>query len=122
MFVFYTRKMSILIFMGSIITLGVLGIGLAFHQSRQVFKAEVPITQGNTAKKCVSISVNVDWGQEYIPDMLEILRQHHVQATFFITGRWAETNGQLVQQIDLGGARHRQPRILTSTRQRPDTG
>ena len=35
--------------------------------------------------------------------MLEILRQHHVQATFFITGRWAQINGHLVQQIDLAG-------------------
>jgi probable sporulation protein (polysaccharide deacetylase family) len=98
-FVFYTRKLPIIVFLSSILVLGALGIGLISHQSRQVFKPEAPITHGNAAKKCVSITVNVDWGEQYLPDLLEILRQHHVQAMFFITGRWAQINGPLVRKI-----------------------
>jgi probable sporulation protein (polysaccharide deacetylase family) len=99
-FVFYARKLPIIIFLGSILAIGALGIGL---HSRQVFKAGAPITQGSAAKKYVSIAVNVDWGQEYLPAELEIFTQHHVQATFFITGRWAQENGPLVRRIAAEG-------------------
>ena len=30
-----------------------------------------PIFQGNTGDKVVAISVNVDWGEEFLPAMLE---------------------------------------------------
>jgi probable sporulation protein (polysaccharide deacetylase family) len=102
-FVFYARKLPIIIFLSSILVLGAFGIGLVSHQSRQVFKPEAPITHGSASKKCVSITVNVDWGQEYLPDILEIFKQHHVQATFFITGRWAQENGPLVRKIAAEG-------------------
>lgn len=98
-FIIYARKLSILFILIFILAIGAIGIGLTCHQSRYVFKAEAPIVQGNSANKSISISINVDWGQEYIPELLEILCQHHVRATFFITGRWAQVNGQLVQQI-----------------------
>jgi len=97
-----SRKLPITIFLSSTLVIGALGIGLV-SQSRQVFKPGAPITQGSAAKKCVSIAVNVDWGQEYLPAELEILKQHHVLATFFITGRWAQENGLLVQRIAAEG-------------------
>lgn len=99
MFVFHARKLSIMVFVGAILAIITVGIGFSSYQSQQVFLPETPIIRGNSASKCVSISVNVDWGQEYIPEMLAILKKHHVQATFFITGRWAKNNGPMVQRI-----------------------
>jgi probable sporulation protein (polysaccharide deacetylase family) len=98
-FVLYVKKPSLIILLSSILVIGALGIILVFQHSRQVFKPEAPITHGNLAKNCISITVNVDWGEQYLPDLLGIFRQHHVQATFFITGRWAKINGPLVRQI-----------------------
>ena len=103
MFVFYARKWPIIILLSAILILGTLVAGFVADQNRQVFKPDVPISHGSTAKKCVSITVNVDWGQEYLPGMLEIFKQHHVQATFFITGRWAQENGPLVRKIAAEG-------------------
>jgi probable sporulation protein (polysaccharide deacetylase family) len=102
-FVVYVRKLPIIVFLGAILILGTFGIGFASHQSRPVLKLEAPITQGSAAKKCVSIAINVDWGQEYLPALLQIFKQHHIQATFFITGRWAQENGPLVQRIAAEG-------------------
>ena len=122
MFVFYTRKLPVIIFLSAILVIGAVGIGLISHQSRQVFKPEAPITHGNAANKCVSVTVNVDWGEQYIPDLLEILRHHHVQATFFVTGRWAQINGPLVRKIAAEGQDIRQSRILASACQQPVAG
>ncbi len=101
-FVCYVRKRSAAIFIAAVIALFVInaiGVNLSAPQSQPVFQPEPPIMRGNTAKKCVSITVNIDWGEEYLPEMLAILKENHTSATFFITGRWAENNGPLVRRI-----------------------
>jgi probable sporulation protein (polysaccharide deacetylase family) len=57
------------------------------------------IYQGNTGKKVVAICVNVDWGEEYIPAMLEEFKKAQAQVTFFVTGSWAEKNPELLKQM-----------------------
>jgi len=37
----------------------------------------------------VALAINVDWGEEVLPRMLEVLGQHGARVTFFLTGRWA---------------------------------
>lgn len=64
---------------------------------------ELPIYQGNPLKKQVSLVINVSWGNEYLEELLDILAEEKVAASFFLVGRWAEANPQLVQRIyDLG--------------------
>lgn len=45
---------------------------------------------GNTESKNVSLMINVYWGNEYLDEMLSILKQQDVKTTFFIGGMWAE--------------------------------
>ncbi|WP_281887557.1 polysaccharide deacetylase family protein [Paenibacillus sp. YYML68] len=47
-----------------------------------------PIYKGNPAKPMVALMINVAWGDEYIPSMLETLKQEEVKATFFLDGMW----------------------------------
>lgn len=49
-----------------------------------------PYYEGNGGKQAVSLCINVDWGEDYIPAMLETLKEHDAKATFFLTGRWTE--------------------------------
>lgn len=49
-----------------------------------------PIYQGNPAKRAVTFLINVAWGQEHLPRMLEVLERHKVRATFFLVGKWVE--------------------------------
>ena len=58
-----------------------------------------PIYQGNTAEPSVAITINVDWGEDIIPKMLEVLENKEVKATFFITGRFAEKFPEIVKLI-----------------------
>lgn len=58
-----------------------------------------PIYQGNSGQKAVAITINVDWGEEYIPAMLEELNRAGAKATFFVTGSWAQKNPEALQNI-----------------------
>ncbi|MEA4925379.1 MAG: polysaccharide deacetylase family protein [Syntrophomonadaceae bacterium] len=62
-----------------------------------------PIFQGNTGTKAVALTVNVDWGEEFIPAMLEEFKKNNALATFFVTGRWAEKNPELLKQMAAAG-------------------
>lgn len=64
---------------------------------------DLPIYQGNPVKKQVSLVVNVSWGNEYLEEMLAILTEEKISASFFLVGRWADGNPELVKRIhDLG--------------------
>lgn len=58
-----------------------------------------PIYKGHPEKQQVSFLINVAWGNEYLPDMLETLKSHHVSATFFLEGRWVQNNPDLAKMI-----------------------
>jgi len=62
-----------------------------------------PIYKGNPEKPMVSFIINVAWGNEYLSDMLATLKQHHVTATFFLEGRWAQKYPELAQMITDAG-------------------
>ncbi|MDX8365113.1 polysaccharide deacetylase family protein [Cytobacillus sp. IB215665] len=58
-----------------------------------------PIYRGHPDKPMVAFLINVAWGTEYIPSMLEILNKHKVKATFFLEGRWVKENPDLAKMI-----------------------
>jgi peptidoglycan-N-acetylglucosamine deacetylase len=62
-----------------------------------------PIYKGNPNKPMVSFIVNVAWGNEQIPKMLEIFKKHDVLATFFLEGRWVKNNPELAKTIAANG-------------------
>lgn len=97
MFVFFWRKRVIFLAVGAFVLLTC--IYTAAYASEQVFQKLKPIYQGDSALEQMAITVNVDWGEEHLPNMLEILQKNHVKATFFISGRWAEEHPKFVRQI-----------------------
>lgn len=62
-----------------------------------------PIYRGDAAQKKVALAINVDWGEDIIPGMLDILEKKDACATFFITGRFAEKFPDLVKEIAQSG-------------------
>ncbi|WP_274361412.1 polysaccharide deacetylase family protein [Paenibacillus thermotolerans] len=58
-----------------------------------------PIYKGNPRKPMISLMINVAWGNEYIPGMLETLRKEKVKATFFLDGKWLKNNPDIAKQI-----------------------
>ncbi|MFO7819148.1 MAG: polysaccharide deacetylase family protein [Halanaerobacter sp.] len=75
--------------------------------------------QGPQDKNEVAFAINVAWGTEYIPEILDILKKEEATATFFLVGNWVEKFPELVVEIkeeghELGnhGYRHRHPQKL----------
>ncbi|MCM3742396.1 polysaccharide deacetylase family protein [Oceanobacillus luteolus] len=62
-----------------------------------------PIYRGNPQKSMVSLLINVAWGNEYIPKILEVLNEHQVKATFFFDGSWTKKNPDLAMMIHMEG-------------------
>ncbi|MGE5485829.1 MAG: hypothetical protein ACM3X4_12515 [Ignavibacteriales bacterium] len=46
-----------------------------------------PIYHGPEGSGLIALTVNVDWGQDYIPSILKVCESHQVRVTFFVTGR-----------------------------------
>ncbi len=62
-----------------------------------------PIYKGSADKKAVSLTVNVVWGEEHLDKILNILSAENVKATFFIGGKWAEANKEMLKRIAFEG-------------------
>ncbi|MGP4073880.1 polysaccharide deacetylase family protein [Piscibacillus sp. B03] len=47
----------------------------------------------------IAITVNISWGDDVIIDILEVLKEEKVKATFFINGEWALRNEEIAKLI-----------------------
>jgi probable sporulation protein (polysaccharide deacetylase family) len=61
------------------------------------------VTRGNPQKKQIAFMINVAWGTEYVLPMLEILGAEDAYATFFVVGKWAGQNENLMKEISARG-------------------
>lgn len=62
-----------------------------------------PIYKGNGEKPMNALLINVAWGNEFIPKMLEILAKHDAKATFFFDGSWVKENTDVAKTIHENG-------------------
>lgn len=60
---------------------------------------DVVIRSGLPNSNQLVLTCNVDWGEEVIPDLLNVLKENNVKITFFVTGRWAEQHPDLLKQM-----------------------
>ncbi len=79
-------------------------IGLnGFYQQKEVpvgsEKVHKPIYQGDTSKKAIALTINVDWGEEYVEEILSVLEKADVKVTFFPTGKWASRFPEKIKLI-----------------------
>ncbi|WP_237262382.1 polysaccharide deacetylase family protein [Sporosarcina ureae] len=85
-----------------------------FDESKVVYKETTPsvhlkdldphpIFKGNPDKPMVSFLINVAWGNEYIPEILDVLKKHKTKASFFFDGSWVSKNPDLAKLIHSEG-------------------
>ncbi|MCA1030121.1 polysaccharide deacetylase family protein [Bacillus timonensis] len=100
-----------------------------FNEKNIVFKQTSPkvhledlppeaIYRGHPDKPMVSFLINVAWGNEYLPEMLETLKKHKVNATFFLEGRWVKENPEFAKMIvdaghEVGNHSYTHPNLKT---------
>lgn len=95
------KKIRLSIF-SLLIILGVAGYLISVWK-QPVTTAGAPVYQGSNKEKKVALTFNVVWGEEYVPQILDVLRKNDVPATFFIGGQWAEDFPNLTKQIAQNG-------------------
>lgn len=123
---FFPKRMIQAVLIG-VCCLLVLGAVWMFWGGGEAAVMADPVYQGQTTEQKVAIAINVDWGEDILPDMLQVLAQNNVKATFFVTGRFAEKFPELVQQIvDAGheignhGYKHPHPDQLSVAQNQKD--
>src|SRR5699024_6070882 len=57
------------------------------------------ISKGNTNVKHVALTFNLSWGDVKVHDILKVLKNNDSEATFFLSGEWAERHPQIVEKI-----------------------
>ena len=64
---------------------------------------EMPICSVETEEKKVALTFDAAWGNEDTARILDILKKHKVQATFFMTGDWVEKYPEEVKAVKEAG-------------------
>lgn len=62
-----------------------------------------PIYKGEADEKDIAFACNVVWGNEYLPEMLRILKENDIRITFFIGGDWATKYSEELKSIFTAG-------------------
>ncbi|WP_074736225.1 polysaccharide deacetylase family sporulation protein PdaB [Halobacillus karajensis] len=60
------------------------------------------LTQGSEDRSHVALTFNISWGTEKVHEVLKQLEAHKAQATFFISGEWAERHPDIIKEIHEG--------------------
>lgn len=61
------------------------------------------IRQAGTSQKALGLFFNVDWGEKELAEILPILKERGARVTFFVSGRWAEQNPDLLRKMAADG-------------------
>src|SRR5690625_2059918 len=60
------------------------------------------VLKGHDAEPYVALTFNISWGDEKVHDILKQLEEENVQATFFVSGEWAERHPEIIEDIQEG--------------------
>lgn len=61
---------------------------------------KIPIYCVETSEKVVAISFDAAWGSDKTQDILDILKEYDIPATFFLVGMWVDKYPEMVKKID----------------------
>ncbi|MEN2466568.1 polysaccharide deacetylase family sporulation protein PdaB [Ornithinibacillus sp. JPR2-1] len=78
--------------------------GFLWFESNGVFSVfskneAVALTKGSSKEPNIALTFNISWGEEKVHDILKQLEEHQVQATFFVSGEWAEKHPDILKKI-----------------------
>ncbi|MFC4025590.1 polysaccharide deacetylase family sporulation protein PdaB [Oceanobacillus longus] len=62
----------------------------------------VALSKGNADEPNIALTFNISWGEEKALDILDQLKNEQVQATFFVSGEWAERHPEILEKITEG--------------------
>lgn len=97
------KRFFTLMFFICVILVAVLFSAGENNQSNLISTTGNVIRNGDTESDTIAFACNVDWGSEILPSMFKIFNENSIKVTFFVTGKWAEKNPQLLREMYLRG-------------------
>ena len=91
----FGRRRLLCVFAVVCLIIGAVGLPVE-TQAEQVRR---PIYSVETQEKKVALGINSAWGNEDIPQILEVLADYNVRASFFVVGDWAGKYPDSVRMI-----------------------
>ncbi len=99
--IYFRKYIASIIIAFTVVCVGLVAIlgqtGTAYTATSNIVKGVY--YSGDEESNNVSLMINVYWGDEYINDMLDILKEKNVQATFFLGGTWATNNEETILRM-----------------------
>ena len=99
------RKKSAWFLLGALVYAAVILLGLRnmVVSLVSVSDKELPVYSVQRQEALVALTFNCAWDQNDIPQLLELLEQEKIKATFFLVGQWMEQYPDSVRQIAKAG-------------------
>jgi peptidoglycan-N-acetylglucosamine deacetylase len=98
---------SIKLFCAMLLVLIILSVGANNSTAASVFFGgdirRVPIYRVETDEKQLAISFDATWGADKTEDILKLLKEYDVDATFFLAGFWIDNYPDMVKKIHEAG-------------------
>src|SRR5699024_8716344 len=85
-----------------IMTVSLVFVFFLFINNIGIFKQShepTVLLKGNEKSQNISLTFNISWGEQKLIDIIDVLKEHDVQATFFVRGEWAERHPDLLKLI-----------------------
>ena len=96
-------KLKIWAIFGVLLSVACVGVSKTVTVTNTVNGKELPIYSVETEEKKVALSFDAAWGNEDTQQILDILKEYDVHATFFMTGGWVEKFPEDVKKIKKAG-------------------
>ena len=93
------RKIKMWAVCGALILATCVGVSEVVTVTNTVNGKELPIYSVETDEKKVALSFDAAWGNEDTQQILDILKEHDVHVTFFMTGEWVAKYPEDVKHI-----------------------
>jgi len=102
--IFYFPRKKTWLLIGAVLIILLLIVGLIGGSRNAVYTSsasekKLPIYQVDTETQSIAISFDASWGAEYTGDILDILDEYQVKATFFLVNVWLEDYPDLAAEI-----------------------
>ena len=97
------KKLKFWAIAGVLLLVACTGVSKVVTVTNTVNGKELPIYSVETEEKKVALSFDAAWGNEDTQQILDILKEHDIKVTFFMTGGWVEKFPEDVKKIQEAG-------------------
>lgn len=119
----YIKRKLVVIF---VLLIGILAtVGIYNWKTKGVFlgvERKLPIYSVDTKEKKIAISIDVSWGNDRTDNILKVLDEYNVKATFFIVGAWIDQYPDKLKAIyeqghEIGNHTNKHPIMTTISKE-----